>query len=509
MSTSHGQKPLSILQHPGTCHEGMSKEHISSLQGLRRQDHPRICFVVQAFWRGPEKRLSSPRDYARPEDCAELPRAETTLLGASTLSNPDSFLLSLTTDMLPNMILKSLVDSGSSDSFIDAVFVQTQHLPTYGILPIKLHLIDGTSNSTITQALDLQLCFPTRETQNLTFFVTPLDHSCTFVLGYCWLTHFNLSIDWVLGRIAFHQMLQHESEMSPPAAVKNILTPDFPSIPNDPRIPQPVPPVEPQKPPRVTLINAAAYACTSKLKGSQCFQLRVSLPKTSGWVATLPDIPVDLSQFPKDYHDFADVFSKSKAGKLAGHQLYDLKITLDEGSTAPFGPIYSLSQEELVALHKFIDENLATGFICPSHSPCGAPVLFIQKKDDSLQLCVDFQGLNQISKKDCYPLLLISDLLDAPRKAQVYTKIDLWHTYHLVHIAAGDEWKTAFRTRYGSFEWLVMPEGLTNAPAAFQTFMNDTFADMIDINVIVYLDDILVYSNDISEHKKHVREVLK
>src|SRR6266481_575135 len=292
----------------------MSKEHVSSLHGSCRQDHPRIRFVVQAFRLRPEKRLSSPRDYARPKDCAELPRAETTLLSASTLSNLDSFLLSLTTDMLPNMILKSLVDSGSSNSFIDAAFVQTQHLLTYGIPPIKLHLIDGTSNSTITQALDLQLHFPTREIQNLTFFVTPLDHGCTIVLGYCWLTRFNPSIDWVLGCIAFRQTLQHESKTSPPTAVKNTLTPEFPSVSNDPRIPQFVPPVEPRKPPRVTLINAAAYARASKLKGSQCFQLRVSLPETSGHVATRPDIPVDLSQFPEDYHDFADVFSKSKAG---------------------------------------------------------------------------------------------------------------------------------------------------------------------------------------------------
>src|SRR6266481_3376950 len=199
----------------------------------------------------------------------------------TALSNPDSFLLSLTTNMLPNMILKSLVDSRSSDSFINAPFVQTQHLPTYGILPIKLRLIDGTSNSTITQALDLQLRFPTGETQNLTFFVTPLDHGCTIVLGYRWLTCFNLSIDWVLGRITFCQTLQHGSEMSPPVAIKNTLTPEFPSVPNDPRIPQPILPVEPWKPPRVTLINAAAYTCASKLKGSQCFQLRVLLPETS------------------------------------------------------------------------------------------------------------------------------------------------------------------------------------------------------------------------------------
>ena len=108
------------------------------------------------------------------------------------------------------------------------------------------------------------------------------------------------------------------------------------------------------------------------------------------------------------------------------------------------------------------------GFIQPISSLHSAPVLFIKKKDGSLCLCVDFHGLNCISKKDRYPLPLISDLLDSPHKARIYSKIDLRHTYHLVCIANGDEWKTAFRTHYGSFEWFVMLFGLTNAPAAFQ-----------------------------------------
>jgi hypothetical protein len=113
---------------------------------------------------------------------------------------------------------------------------------------------------------------------------------------------------------------------------------------------------------------------------------------------------------------------------------------------------------------------------------------------------VDFRGLNAITRKDKYLLLLITDLLDAPRAARIYTKIDLKHAYHLVHIATGDEWKTAFRTCYRSFEWLVMPFRLTNAPAAFQCFVNDIFSDMLDICVIVYLDDILVYSEDPALH---------
>ena len=170
---------------------------------------------------------------------------------------------------------------------------------------------------------------------------------------------------------------------------------------------------------------------------------------------------------------------------------------------------YSLSQSELQTLREFIDEHLRIGFICLTTSPHGAPVLFIRKKDGSLRLCVDFRGLNKISKKDRYPLLFISDLLTTAGKARLYTTIDLRHAYHLVRIAEGDEWKTAFCTHYGLFEWLVMPFGLTNAPAALQRFMNDIFSDLLDVHVIIYLDDILVYSDDPTEHTKHVREVLR
>ena len=160
--------------------------------------------------------------------------------------------------------------------------------------------------------------------------------------------------------------------------------------------------------------------------------------------------------------------SVESRGRDTPHRKYDLKIDLEEGTSPPLGTIYSLSPVELEALRTFIDENLCTSFIQPSSSPHAAPVLFIKKKDGSLQLCVNFHSLNKISKKDRYPLPLISDLLDSPSHAKIYTKIDLRHTYHLVWIAPGDEWKTAFQMRYGSYEWLVMPFGLTNAPAAFQ-----------------------------------------
>ena len=147
------------------------------------------------------------------------------------------------------------------------------------------------------------------------------------------------------------------------------------------------------------------------------------------------------------------------------------------------------------------------GFIWPSNSLFGAPVLFIKKKDGSLQLCVDFQWLNAIMRKDKYPLPLVSDLLAAPAKAKFFTKIDLRHAYHLVQISLGDKWKMAFCTCYGSFEWLVMPFRLTNAPSGFQRFLNTIFADLLDVFIIIYLDDILIFSLNKEDHIKHVSKV--
>ena len=171
--------------------------------------------------------------------------------------------------------------------------------------------------------------------------------------------------------------------------------------------------------------------------------------------------------------------------------------------------IYSLSNSELGTLREFIDEHLNISFIRPSRSSHSTPILFVKKKDGSLWLCVDFWSLNKVTKKDHYPLPLIMDLLDAPQKARIYTKINLQHVYHLVQIAEGDEWKTAFQTHYGSFKWLVMPFGLTNGPVAFQWFTNDIFGDLLDQCAVVYLDNILIYSNNPEQHTKHVWEVLQ
>src|SRR6266850_320902 len=153
---------------------------------------------------------------------------------------------------------------------------------------------------------------------------------------------------------------------------------------------------------------------------------------------------------------------------------HEVELFITKGDMKPFySPIYSLSQPKLMALHKFLDENTQNGFIRPSSSPWGSPVLFVKKKDGSLQLCIDYRALNKVTQKDRYLLPLICDLLDSLGPARIYTKIDLKHAYHLVQIAKGDESKTAFCTCYGSFEWTVMPFSLLNTLAAFQCFINE------------------------------------
>ena len=157
----------------------------------------------------------------------------------------------------------------------------------------------------------------------------------------------------------------------------------------------------------------------------------------------------------------------------------------------------------------YLEANLSNDFIRRSSSPISSPILFIKKKDGSLRLCVDYRDLNRAIIKNRYPLPLIGELLERVRRAKIFTKLDLRGAYNLIRIREGDEYKTAFRTRYGQFEYRVMPFGLTNAPATFQAYMDETLRPYIDEFAICYLDDILIYSDNEQEHEKHVRAVLK
>jgi hypothetical protein len=212
---------------------------------------------------------------------------------------------------------------------------------------------------------------------------------------------------------------------------------------------------------------------------------------------------------PPEYHQYLPLFSEAEANKLPPHRPYDHQIPLKDNFTPPFGPIYPLSRTELEALRKSLDENLSKGFICTSSSPTRAPILFVKKGDGSLRLCVDYRGLNEGTIKNRYPLPLLHQTLLRLQKARYFTKLDIHGAYNLVWMAEGEEWKTVFRTRYGLFESLVMPFRLTNAPASFQHFINDVLRPYLDVFVTAYLDDILIYSDNLEDHRRHVLKVLE
>ena len=324
-------------------------------------------------------------------------------------------------DHLNKIPFQALVDSRSTHCFVDSKFVDTHHLKTSATLPVALCLFDGSSNSTISKIANLPIIFSTGDCINLDFYVILLDSSCSLVLEYNWLTQHNSLIDWVNGLINFHPFLQENLASSHVTANTPLASPFFldtslQSSDSMVFIPASETSVSNSERPNIAIIGAAAFLYASKLPGFHNFELCLCSSDIQANSAKLVEAP-DLSNISSKYYEFTDIFSKTKAEILAPHCPYNLKINLEEGAQSPVSPIYSLSASEQEALKEFIEENLNMGFIQPTSSPHGAPVLFVKKKDGSLCLCVNFCGLNCISKKNCYSLLLISDLLDLPHKA--------------------------------------------------------------------------------------------
>ena len=216
--------------------------------------------------------------------------------------------------------------------------------------------------------------------------------------------------------------------------------------------------------------------------------------------AKLEDVPI-VNEFP-------DAFPADLPG-LPPDRDTEFTIELIPRTTPISIPSYRMAPLELKELKTQLQELLEKDYIQPSVSPWGALILFVKKKDGTLRLCIDYRQLNKVTVKNKYPLPRVDDLFDQLQGAQVFSKIDLRSGYHQVKIAERDIPKTAFRTRYGHYEFLVMPFGLTNAPGVFMALMNKVFQPYLDRFVIVFIDDILVYSRDKSEHEQHLRTVLQ
>jgi hypothetical protein len=187
----------------------------------------------------------------------------------------------------------------------------------------------------------------------------------------------------------------------------------------------------------------------------------------------------------------------------------EFTIELQPGTTPISRRPYKMTPKELVELKVQLNELMDKGFICPSSSPWGCPALFMKKKDQSLRLCVDYRPLNAITIKNKYPLPRIDNLFDQLTDVKVFSNINLHSGYHQIKIRPEDVTKTAFSTRYGLCEYLVMSFVLTNAPAHFMYLMNSVFMPELDKFIVVFIDDILVYSKNEEEHEQHLQIILQ
>ncbi|GJS49822.1 putative reverse transcriptase domain-containing protein [Tanacetum coccineum] len=248
-------------------------------------------------------------------------------------------------------------------------------------------------------------------------------------------------------------------------------------------------------------LNIISCAKTQKYiqKGCHVFLAQVSAKKTEdkSKEEQLEDVPI--------IQDFLEVFPEDLPGLPPARQV-EFQIDLVPEATPVARAPYRLAPFEMQELSTQLQEMANKGFIRPSSSPWGAMVLFVKKKDGLFRICIDYQELNKLIVKNRYPLLRIDDLFDQLQWSSVYSKIDLRSSCHQLRVQEEEIIKTAFRTRYGHYEFQVMPFGLTNAPAVFMDLMNQVCKPYLDKFVIVFIDDILIYSKSKKEHEEHLKE---
>jgi hypothetical protein len=374
-----------------------------------------------------------------------------------------------------------MVDSGANTSYISDKYVRRKRLRTTALdTPTPIFLGDGTElqGEAVVHA---QLSIGEFAASH-TFLVVPHGSHDAF-----------LGLDW---------MQQHKAVVSIPSRVVYVPL-------DDRTLRLPCAPIKHTE--SAPLLSALQFKRAAR-KRCAIFLAHVRVRDTTGVPPKKPakdgDFPYRLSRL---LNKFMDRFPKELPPRDPDRSRslgVEHKIDLVPGSTPPSRALYRLSPDEQDEMTRQLASFIEKGFVRPSVSPFGAPVLFVRKKDGSLRMCVDYRALNSITIKNKYPLPYIEDLLDRAQGCTIFSKMDLRQGYYQVPVAEGDIHKTAFRTRFGHFEWTVLPFGLTNAPATFMGMMNHIFRPYLDQFVVIYLDDLLIFSKSPEKHLEHLELVL-
>ena len=427
--------------------------------------------------------------------------------------------------------LSVFLDDGCNTlALIDKTFVSKHNIPFRSLsTPFSVSLANDSFGGTISQITEPLTLSIGPHSETISFLIYTL--SVPITLGLPWMKLHNPKINWRDLTLSFSDPIcaqkGHLHSISRPSFNISLCSSQHSSSSfSESFIPSQTPTVQSSS--DIKLINAASF-----LRVARKFKLDIYSTRLDITLSNIPavsirsvlttkqyatsEIPLDPRGVPLKYREFADIFSlkTEPPGPLPSHRSYDLEINFLHDSTGndlPLprpGKIYPLSPSEEHTLSEYLTNALDRGWISKSTSPLGAPCFFVKKPNGGFRLCIDYRGLNSITKKNRYPLPLLQDMIDKLSKASIFTHLDLPDAYHLVRIKRGDEWKTAFRSKFGSFEYNVIPFGLSNAPSAFQFFMNDIFSDLLGVTVLIYLDDILIFSDNQDDHAQHVKEVLQ
>ena len=380
---------------------------------------------------------------------------------------------------------RALIDSGATDCFIAESFVRAHNVKVKPHNDSTLTLGDGACSSN-HRGCKTRDCFANLSCPNQ-FYVTKLVAGTDIVLGDSWLNQTKAVLDYAQGMVK----LVKGSKKITLTHVFHIATAGEA---------------------RLVFLNAKllthAVENSCKLFMVQVNKLDDELEGDLSWTSEVAELKEPPSVLQKLLEEYA-VFPEDLPDRLPPDRGVGHTIPLQPGQKPPFRPLYRLSPLEHQEVQTQVKMLLEKGWIEPSVSPFGSPILFVQRKEGSLRMCVDYRAVNQQTVKNRYALPRIDDLLDQLHGSTMFTSLDLAQGYHQIRIPPEDVPKTAFRTPIGHFQYRVLPFGLTNAHATFQAVMNDIFRPYLGKFVLIYLDDILIYSKTPEEHVEHLRTVLR